>query len=75
MGREWYNKAWEEYRKQYELIFEFTTPYMYQQNGTAEKSLQTILDGARTAMAESGQMQSRQWYMSGTQFPPVGDHM
>jgi len=29
MGREWYNKVWEEYRKQHRLIFEFTTPYMY----------------------------------------------
>ena len=54
MGREWYNKAWEEYRKRYGLIFEFTTPYAHQQNGTAERSLRTILDGARTAMAESG---------------------
>ena len=54
MGREWYNKAWKEYRKWYRLIFEFTTPYTHQQNGTAERSLQTILDGTRTAMAESG---------------------
>ena len=50
----WYNKVWEEYRKWYGLIFEFTTPYMHQQNGTVEKSLQTILDGTRTVMAESG---------------------
>ena len=52
--RVWYNKVWEEYRKWYGLIFEFTTPYMHQQNGTVEKSLQTILDGTRTVMAESG---------------------
>jgi len=51
MGREWYNKTWEEYRKWYRLIFEFTTPYMHQQNGMAERSLQIILDGARTAIA------------------------
>jgi len=54
MGREWYNKAWEEYRKRYGLIFEFTTPYAHQQNGMVERSLQTILDSMRTAMAESG---------------------
>ena len=66
IGREWYNKAWEEYKKQYELIFEFITPYVYQQNRIAERSLWTILDGVRTAMAESGQMQSRQQYISGT---------
>jgi len=39
MGQEWYNKAWEEYRKWYGLIFEFTTSYMHQQNGTTEKSV------------------------------------
>ena len=54
MGREWFNKAWEKYRKRHGLIFEFTTPYAHQQNGAAERSLRTILDGARTAMAESG---------------------
>jgi len=60
MGQEWYNKAWEEYRKQYRLIFEFTTPYAHQQNGMAERSLRTILDGARTVMAESG-LPTRYW--------------
>ena len=54
MGREWYNKTWEEYRREQGLIFEFTTPYTHQQNGTAERSMRTILDGARTAMAELG---------------------
>jgi len=39
MGREWFNKAWEEYRKRHGLIFEFTTPYAHQQNGVAERSL------------------------------------
>jgi len=60
MGQEWYNKVWEEYRKWYRLIFEFTTPYVHQQNRTAERSLQIILDGARTAMAESG-LPTRYW--------------
>ena len=54
MGREWYNNTWENYRKSYGLIFEFTTPYAHQQNGTAERSMRTILDGTRSALAESG---------------------
>ena len=60
MGREWYNKVWEEYRKWYGLIFEFTTPYTHQQNGTAERSLWTIPDSVRTAMAES-RLPTRYW--------------
>ena len=36
------------------LDFEFTTPYAHQQNGTAERSMHTILDATRTIMAESG---------------------
>jgi len=54
IGREWHNRAWEEYRKRHGLVFEYTTPYVHQQNGAAERSMHTILDGARTAMAESG---------------------
>jgi len=36
------------------LDFEFTTSYAHQQNGVAEQSMQTILDGTQIAMAESG---------------------
>ena len=54
MGREWHNRAWEEYRKRHGLVFEYTTPYAHQQNGAAERSMRTILNGVRTAMAESG---------------------
>jgi len=53
MGREWHNNVWEDYRKENGLVFEFTTPYAYQQNGAAECSMWTILDGAQTAMAKS----------------------
>jgi len=51
---------WKEYRKWYGLIFEFTTPYAHQQNRMVERSLQTILDGVRTAMAKSG-LPTRYW--------------
>jgi len=51
---------WEEYRKWYGLIFEFTTPYVHQQNGMVERSLQTILDRVRTVMAKSG-LPTRYW--------------
>jgi len=54
MGKEWHNKAWEQYRKDHGLVFEFTTPYTHQQNGTIERSIRTILNGARTALAELG---------------------
>ncbi|KAJ3552615.1 hypothetical protein NP233_g12840 [Leucocoprinus birnbaumii] len=54
MGREWYNQAWEDYRQEHGLRFEFMTPYTHQQNGTAERSVQTILDGTHSIMAESG---------------------
>ena len=54
MGREWYNTAWEQYRKDQGLDFQFTTPYAHQQNGAAECSMHTILDRAHSAMAESG---------------------
>jgi len=54
MGQEWYNTAWEQYRKDQGLDFQFTMPYAYQQNGTAECTMRTILNGACSAMAESG---------------------
>jgi len=54
MGREWYNEAWDKYRRDHGLMFEFTTPYAHQQNGAAERSMQTILDTTQTTMAESG---------------------
>ena len=54
MGREWHNRAWEEYEKWHGLVFEFMTPYAHQQNGTVERTLQTTLDRARTVLAESG---------------------
>ena len=54
MGREWHNEAWEHYRKEQGLVFEFTVPYAHQQNGAAECSMQTILDITRSNMAESG---------------------
>ena len=54
MGRKQYNSAWEHYYDEKGLYFEFTTPYAYQQNSIVERSMQTILDGTQTAMAESG---------------------
>jgi len=54
MGREWYNNAWESYRDEQGLEFEFTIPYAHQQNGVAERSMRIILDRTRTALAESG---------------------
>jgi len=54
MGKEWHNNVWEDYRKENGLIFKFTTRYVYQQNSATERSMQTILDGAQTTMAESG---------------------
>ena len=54
MGWEWYNQAWEQYRQNEGLDFEFTTPYAHQQNGKAECSMRTILDGAHIVLAESG---------------------
>jgi len=46
--------AWEDYWAAYSLVFEFTTPYAYQQNGIAEYSMQTILNVVWCVMAESG---------------------
>ena len=54
MGREWHNRAWEEYGKRHGLVFEFTAPYAHQQNKTVKRTLWTTLDGVRTALAESG---------------------
>ena len=54
MGQEWFNTAWEQYRKDQGLVFQFTTPYAHQQNGTAERSMRTILDATHSAIAESG---------------------
>ena len=54
MGREWLNHAWEDYRKTEGLVFEFTTPYVHQQNGTVERGMCTMLDEVRSIMAESG---------------------
>ena len=45
MGKEWINYAWEQYRKEQGLEYEFTVPYAHQQNGAAECSMHTILDG------------------------------
>jgi len=53
MGREWYNMAWEDYQVVYGLVFEFTIPYTYQQNGAAKHSMRTILNGVECVMAES----------------------
>ena len=60
MGREWYNNVWEAYRDEQGLDFEFTTPYAHQQNSVAEQSMQTILDGTQTALAESG-LSAKYW--------------
>jgi len=54
MGREWFNTAWEQYRKNQGLVFQFTMLYAHQQNGTAERSMRMILDTTCSAMAESG---------------------
>jgi len=56
MGQEWFNTAWEQYRKDQGLVFQFTTPYAHQQNSIAERSIHTILDATRSAMAESGML-------------------
>jgi len=60
MGKEWLNYMWEEYRRKNGLLFEFTTPYAHQQNGTVERSMRTILDGVHSAMAES-EMPLKYW--------------
>jgi len=52
--REWYNSIWKHYRDKKGLHFEFTMLYTHQQNGMAECSMRTILNGTQTTMAESG---------------------
>ena len=42
MGRKWHNNAWEKYRTENGIKFEFTTPYAYQQNGIVEYNICTI---------------------------------
>lgn len=54
MGKEWLNSLWTEYGKEHGIAYEFTTPYAHQQNGAAERSMRTILDMARSMLAESG---------------------
>jgi len=44
MGKEWCNMAWEDYQVTHGLVFEFTILYAHQQNGAAERSMQTILN-------------------------------
>jgi len=60
MGKEWFNNAWEEYRKSQGLEFKYTTPYVHQQNGIAECAMHTILDSTRSILAESG-MPTKYW--------------
>jgi len=54
MGKEWLNSVWETYAKAHGIKLEFTTPYAHQQNGTAERSMCLLLNGARSVLAESG---------------------
>ena len=46
--------VWEDYWVVHGLVFEFTTPYVYQQNGATECSMQIILNRVWYVMAESG---------------------
>lgn len=54
MGREWFNASWDTYVKEHGIVLDFTTPYAHQQNGKAERSMRTLLDTARTMLADSG---------------------
>lgn len=54
MGREWMNSYWDDYAKEHGIILDFTTPYAHQQNGKAERSMRTLLDVARTMLADAG---------------------
>ncbi|KAF7768677.1 hypothetical protein Agabi119p4_7920 [Agaricus bisporus var. burnettii] len=54
MGREWYNELWSTYIKEHGIVLNFATPYAHQQNGKAERSMRTLLDMARTLLADSG---------------------
>jgi hypothetical protein len=54
MGREWCNTLWDSYTKEHGIILDFTTPYAHQQNGRAERSMRTLLDMARSMLADAG---------------------
>jgi len=54
MGREWANTSWNQYAKEAGIVLDFTTSYAHQQNGKAERSMQTLLDMAYTMLADSG---------------------
>jgi len=54
MGREWANALWNQYTKEASIVLDFTTPYAHQKNGKAKRSMQTLLDMARTMLADSG---------------------
>jgi len=54
MGREWANALWNQYAKEAGIVLDFTTPYAHQQNGKAERSMRTLLNMARTMLADSG---------------------
>jgi hypothetical protein len=54
MGREWCNTLWDSYSKGHGIILDFTTPYAHQQNGRAEHSMRTLLDMARSMLADAG---------------------
>jgi hypothetical protein len=54
MGREWLNTQWDEYAKENGILLDFTTPYAHQQNRKAERLMRTLLDIARTMLADTG---------------------
>lgn len=54
MGKEWHNALWDEYAKSNGIVLDFTTPYAHQQNGRAERSMRTLLEMARTSLADAG---------------------
>jgi hypothetical protein len=54
MGREWCNTLWDRYAKEQGVILDFATPYAHQQNGRAERSMRTLLDMARSMLADAG---------------------
>jgi hypothetical protein len=54
MGREWHNTQWETYAKEHSIVLNYTTPYVHQQNGKAERSMCTLLDVARLMLADAG---------------------
>jgi hypothetical protein len=54
MGHEWCNNLWDRYAKGQGIILDFATPYTHQQNGRAERSMCTLLDMARSMLADTG---------------------